>query len=120
MGNWTPNRCDSRFGNWPDCGDREQNALTVHYDAIHALANTLRTTISSKQRLPKLDQSVPAVLSGGTTIPKGFLERFTFRVFFFYEIKKHDDVADDHADKTNDSEKSHEAVSAEMSSRVPK
>ena len=28
-------------------------------------------------RSPKLDQSVPIVLSGGTAIPKGFLNRFT-------------------------------------------
>ena len=59
-------------------GDRVQNALTVYYDdVIQTLANTLRTTISSTQRLPKLDQSVPIVLSGGTAIPKGFLKRFT-------------------------------------------
>jgi hypothetical protein len=59
-------------------GDRVQNALTVYYDdVIQTLANTLRSTISSTQRLPKLDQSVPIVLSGGTAIPKGFLNRFT-------------------------------------------
>jgi hypothetical protein len=59
-------------------GDRVQNALTVYYDdVIQTLANSLRSTISSTQRLPKLDQSVPIVLSGGTTLPKGFLKRFT-------------------------------------------
>ncbi len=59
-------------------GDRVQNALTVYYDeVIQTLANTLRSTISSTLRLPKLDQSVPIVLSGGTSIPKGFLKRFT-------------------------------------------
>jgi hypothetical protein len=59
-------------------GDRVQNALAVYYDdVIQTLANTLRSTISSTQRLPKLDQSVPIVLSGGTAIPKGFLKRFT-------------------------------------------
>ena len=59
-------------------GDRVQNALTVYYDdMIQTLATTLRATISSTQRLPKLDQSVPVVLSGGTSMPKGFLERFT-------------------------------------------
>jgi len=59
-------------------GDRVRNALTVYYDdLIHRLANPLRTTISSTQRLPKLDQSVPVALSGGTTIRQGFLERFT-------------------------------------------
>ncbi len=55
-----------------------QNALSVYYDdVIQTLANSLRSTISSTQRLPKLDQSVPIVLSGGTALPKGFLKRFT-------------------------------------------
>jgi hypothetical protein len=59
-------------------GDRVQNALTVYYqDLIQTLANTVRSTIASTQRLPKLDQSVPVVLSGGTAMPKGFLEQFT-------------------------------------------
>ena len=59
-------------------GDRVQNALTVYYDdVIQTLASTLRSTISSTQRLPKLDHSVPIVLSGGTAMPKGFLKRFT-------------------------------------------
>jgi hypothetical protein len=58
--------------------DLVQNALNVYYDdVILTLANALRSTISSTQRLPKLDQSVPIVLSGGTAIPKGFLKRFT-------------------------------------------
>jgi hypothetical protein len=58
-------------------GDRVANALTVYYDdVISTLTSTLRSTISSTQRLPKLDQSVPVVLSGGTAMPKGFLERF--------------------------------------------
>jgi hypothetical protein len=59
-------------------GDRVQSALTVYYDdVIQTLTNTLRTTISSSQRLPKLDRAIPVVLSGGTSIPKGFLEHFT-------------------------------------------
>jgi hypothetical protein len=58
--------------------DLVQNALNVYYDdVILTLANALRSTISSTQRLPKLDQSVPIVLSGGTAIPRGFLKRFT-------------------------------------------
>jgi len=58
-------------------GDRMQNALTVYYDdVIQTLTNTLRATISSSQRLPKLDRAIPLVLSGGTTMPKGFLDHF--------------------------------------------
>ena len=58
-------------------GDRVQNALTVYYgEMISNLVETLRSHISSAQRLPRLDQSIPLVLSGGTVMPKGFLEHF--------------------------------------------
>jgi hypothetical protein len=58
-------------------GDRVRNALTVYYgEMIEHLVETLRGEIASTQRLPKMDQSIPLVLSGGTVLPKGFLERF--------------------------------------------
>ena len=58
--------------------DRTHNALNVYYQEVIAnLAGTLRTHISATQRLPKLDQAVPLVLSGGTVMPKGFLEHFS-------------------------------------------
>ena len=58
-------------------GDRVQNALTVYYeDVISSLVNALRANLDSPGRLPKLDQKIPLVLSGGTAMPKGFLERF--------------------------------------------
>jgi len=58
-------------------GDRMQNALTVYYDdVIQTLTSALRSTIASSQRLPKLDRAIPLVLSGGTTMPKGFLDHF--------------------------------------------
>jgi len=58
--------------------DRTQNALTVYYQEVIAnLASTLRSHISATQRLPKLDQAVPLVVSGGTAIPSGFLEQLT-------------------------------------------
>ena len=57
--------------------DRVQNALTVYYqEMITNLITTLRNQISSSQKLPKLEQSVPLVLSGGSAMPKGFLEKF--------------------------------------------
>ncbi len=59
-------------------GDRVQNALNVyHDDVIRTLTNTLRSKIASAQRLPKLNRPIPVVLSGGTAMPKGFLDRFT-------------------------------------------
>ncbi len=58
--------------------DRIQNALTVYYhEMIGSLVRALREQISSTQKLPKLDQAVPLVLSGGTSMPKGFLDYFT-------------------------------------------
>src|SRR3954447_15011578 len=58
--------------------DRTQNALTVYYhEMIAGLVEALRTQLSSAQRLPKLEHSVPLVLSGGTSMPKGFLDQFT-------------------------------------------
>jgi hypothetical protein len=58
--------------------DRVYNALSVyHDDVIRTLTNALRSKIASAQALPKLNRPVPVVLSGGTAMPKGFLERFT-------------------------------------------
>ena len=59
-------------------GDRVQNALTVYYrEMIGGLVEALRGQVSSAKHLPKLDQSVPLVLSGGSVVPKGFLEQFS-------------------------------------------
>jgi hypothetical protein len=58
--------------------DRTSNALTVYYQEVIAnLTATLRTHIAATQRLPKLDQAIPLVLTGGTAMPKGFLEQFS-------------------------------------------
>jgi hypothetical protein len=43
---------------------------------IGNLVKALREQISSTQRLPKLDQAIPLVLSGGTSMPRGFVEHF--------------------------------------------
>ncbi|HWB84254.1 MAG TPA: hypothetical protein VG675_08955 [Bryobacteraceae bacterium] len=57
--------------------DRVQNALTVYYDEmIQNLVNALRGNLATAHRLPKLDHSIPLVLSGGTAMPKGFVDRF--------------------------------------------
>jgi hypothetical protein len=58
--------------------DCTSNALTVYYgEMIGNLTGALRTHISATQRLPKLEQAIPLVLSGGTVMPKGFLDHFT-------------------------------------------
>jgi hypothetical protein len=58
-------------------GDRVQNALTVYYqEMIVNLVQTLGDRISSTQKLPRLEQAIPLVLSGGTAMPSGFLDHF--------------------------------------------
>lgn len=67
-------------------GDRVQDALTVYYqEVLINLVETLRAHISSAQRLPKLEQSIPLVLSGGTAMPTGFLDSF-MRVLKGHEL----------------------------------
>lgn len=59
-------------------GDRVHDALTVYYqEMLVNLVQTLCNHISSTQRLPKLQQPIPLVLSGGTAMPRGFLDHFT-------------------------------------------
>jgi hypothetical protein len=59
-------------------GDRVKDALTVYYQEVLVnLVESLRAHISSAQRLPKLEQSIPLVLSGGTAMPRGFMESFS-------------------------------------------
>jgi len=58
--------------------DRVQNALTVYYNEMIAnLVEALKNQIASAQRLPKIEQSIPLVISGGTSMPRGFLDHFT-------------------------------------------
>lgn len=58
--------------------DRVRNALTVSYDeVITALVRAVNDHVSAAHRLPKLDQAIPLVLSGGTASPQGFLEYFS-------------------------------------------
>jgi hypothetical protein len=58
-------------------GDRVHDALNVYYQEVLVnLVQTLRTQISATQRLPHFEHSIPLVLSGGTAIPKGFLDHF--------------------------------------------
>jgi hypothetical protein len=57
--------------------DRVRNALTIYYEEVIAnLVRSLQERISAAQRLPKLDQAIPLVISGGTASPQGFLNHF--------------------------------------------
>jgi hypothetical protein len=44
---------------------------------IGNLARSLREQISNTKKLPKIGHPIPLVVSGGTSMPKGFLECFT-------------------------------------------
>jgi len=58
-------------------GDRVQNAITVYYDdMIRSLVEALREGLAASGRLPKLDRPIPLVLTGGSTMPRGFRQRF--------------------------------------------
>jgi hypothetical protein len=57
--------------------DRIQNALNVYYkEMIGSLVDALWNHMASPQRLPRIDKPLPLVLSGGTSMPPGFLEYF--------------------------------------------
>ncbi len=57
--------------------DRVHNALTVYYqEVIAVLIAALRSHIAAAQKLPRIEQTVPLVLTGGTAMPKGFLDHF--------------------------------------------
>ena len=54
-----------------------ENALIIYYeDLIMTLLNTLSGTLSQAEKLPRLNQSIPIVLAGGTCMPNGFKMRF--------------------------------------------
>lgn len=67
-------------------GDRVHDALTVYYrEMLEQLAEALRSHMSSAQRLPRIEKSIPLVLSGGTAMPGGFLSHFV-KVLASYEL----------------------------------
>ncbi len=57
--------------------DKLEKALHIYYeDVVETLVDTLRREISRAEKLPKTDQALPIVLSGGTAKPRGFRELF--------------------------------------------
>ena len=57
--------------------DKTLQALSVYYeDMIQALVASMKEAFLSSRSLPKLSRAIPLVLSGGSTIPKGFRDRF--------------------------------------------
>lgn len=52
-------------------------ALQVYYtDVINHLVSSMQKVIGSSDKMPKMTEPIPIVISGGTSRPKGFKERF--------------------------------------------
>ncbi|HTS49618.1 MAG TPA: hypothetical protein VMH05_16815 [Bryobacteraceae bacterium] len=57
--------------------DKLQQALSVYYDEmIQSLVQAMKQAFASSRNLPKQNRPLPIVLSGGTALPAGFLDRF--------------------------------------------
>ncbi len=57
--------------------DKVQQAIGVYYDdMIHNLVSGMKEALKSARKMPKMNRPLPLVLSGGTTLPSGFRDRF--------------------------------------------
>jgi hypothetical protein len=57
--------------------DQVKQALTIYYDdVISSLIRALAEYLSKPRNVPRLDRAVPVVISGGTSMPRGFKDRF--------------------------------------------
>ena len=57
--------------------DQVKQALTVYYDdVISSVVNALAEYLSKPRNVPRMDRAIPVVISGGTSLPRGFKDRF--------------------------------------------
>jgi len=57
--------------------NKYESALQIYYDeVIHSLVGSLHSALAETKNLPRIDKPIPIVLSGGTSMPQGFLDRF--------------------------------------------
>lgn len=57
--------------------DKIENALHIYYeDVLRSLIAKLTEEFESSQHIPKVDRPLPLIISGGTSKPKGFLQKF--------------------------------------------
>ena len=57
--------------------DKLQQVLSVYYDdMIRSLVGSLKEAFARTSSLPKFNRPIPIMLSGGTTLPAGFRDRF--------------------------------------------
>ncbi|MGR3318331.1 MAG: hypothetical protein ACUZ8O_07590 [Candidatus Anammoxibacter sp.] len=56
---------------------RIEKALHIYYEeVIMSLVHSIKTAMEESERLPKTDNALPIVISGGTSMPQGFREKF--------------------------------------------
>ncbi|HEY6328023.1 MAG TPA: hypothetical protein VI756_01710 [Blastocatellia bacterium] len=72
--------------------NKYESALQIYYEElIHTLVGSLHAALAETKNLPRIDKPIPIVLSGGTSMPHGFLDRFVSvlkRVDFPLEISE--------------------------------
>jgi nucleoid DNA-binding protein len=57
--------------------NKYESALHVYYDdVIVSLVESLRNALAETKNLPRIENSIPIVLSGGTAKPPGFIDKF--------------------------------------------
>ena len=57
--------------------DKVNQALTVYYDdMIQGVVEALKEFLGKPRNVPRLDRPVPIVVSGGSSLPAGFRDRF--------------------------------------------
>jgi hypothetical protein len=57
--------------------DKLLQVLTVYYDdMIRSIVGALKETFSEAHNIPKIGKAIPLVLAGGSTMPRGFRDRF--------------------------------------------
>ncbi len=57
--------------------DKVNQALNVYYDdMIQSIVDALREFLSKPRNVPRLDRPIPVVISGGSSMPAGFRDRF--------------------------------------------
>jgi|SRR5579872_2417212 len=57
--------------------DKVKQAIGVYYDdMIHGLVSGMKEAVKSTRKMPKMNRPLPMVLSGGTSMPEGFRDRF--------------------------------------------
>jgi len=69
---------EASFGFNGGFSDKMHQAIGVYYDdMIESLVSAMKDAFSTSRSLPRFKQPIPIVLSGGTTLPRGFSERFS-------------------------------------------